>query len=222
MAGRAAAAPRSGVAPGAAVFLGEPFTRRRLIGVVAGLAGLVVLFNPVTFDWSRREAVLGNAAVLAAAMLWAASVLHLRGHRWRSTPFDLVPWQSLLATAIVVPAALAVDGVPAVVWNAELVLMLLYAGIPGTALAYWAMAMAGRSLPAVTTSLGLLAAPVISVVLATVWLGERLTASLVAAIVLILGGVAIGTTGDAVSQRPSRTSGDSGPVPRPGTPSSSG
>ena len=210
------------VAPGAALFLGEPFTRRRLIGVVAGLAGLVVLFNPMTFDWSRREAVLGNAAVLAAAMLWAASVLHLRGHRWRSTPFDLVPWQSLLAAAIVVPAALAVDGVPVVAWNAELVLMLLYAGIPGTALAYWAMAMAGRSLPAVTTSLGLLAAPVISVVLATVWLGERLTPSLVAAIVLILGGVAIGTTGDAVSPRPSRTSGGSGPVPRPGTPSSSG
>src|SRR5262249_42238521 len=100
------------------------------------------------------------------------------------------------------PAALAVDGVPVVAWNAELVLMLLYAGIPGTALAYWAMAMAGRSLPAVTTSLGLLAAPVISVVLATVWLGERLTPSLVAAIVLILGGVAIGTTGDAVSPRP--------------------
>jgi drug/metabolite transporter (DMT)-like permease len=187
------------VAPGAAVFLGEPFTRRRLIGVVAGMLGLAVLFNPLAFDWSRRDAVLGNAAVLAAAMLWAASVLHLRGHRWRSTPFDLVPWQSLIATAVVIPIALAVDGVPAIDWNTGLVLMLVYAGVPATALAYWAMAMAGRSLPALTTSLGLLATPVISVVIATVWLGESLTASLVIAIVLILGGVAIGTTGDAAS-----------------------
>jgi drug/metabolite transporter (DMT)-like permease len=61
------------------------------------------------------------------------------------------------------------------------------------------MAMAGRSLPAVTTSLGLLATPVVSVVIATVWLGESRTASLVVAIVLILGGVAIGTTGDAAA-----------------------
>jgi drug/metabolite transporter (DMT)-like permease len=192
------------VAPGASFFLGEPFTRRRLIGVAAGLSGLAALFNPLTFDWTRREAVLGNAAIIAAALLWAASILHLRGHRWRSTPFDLVPWQSLLATAVVVPLALAVDGIPAVEWDAALVLMLLYAGVPATAVAYWAMAMAGRSLPAVTTSLGLLATPVVSVVIATLWLGETLTASLVIAIVLILGGVAIGTTGDAAapSDRP--------------------
>ena len=37
------------------------------------------------------------------------------------------------------------------------VLLVLYAGIPGSALAYWAVAMASRTLPAVTTSLGLLA-----------------------------------------------------------------
>ena len=182
------------VAPGASLFLGESFTGRRLLGVVAGLLGLATLFNPLAFDWSRRDAVLGNAAIVAAAILWAASILHLRGHRWRSTPFDLVPWQSLLATAVVIPIALAVDGVPAVEWNGGLVLMLLYAGVPGTALAYWAMAMAGRSLPAVTTSLGLLATPVVSVLIATFWLGETLTASLAIAIVLILGGVAIGTT----------------------------
>jgi drug/metabolite transporter (DMT)-like permease len=47
----------------------------------------------------------------------------------------------------------------------------------------------------VTTSLGLLATPVVSVVVATLWLGEGLTLSLLAAIVLILGGVAIGGTG---------------------------
>jgi drug/metabolite transporter (DMT)-like permease len=64
--------------------------------------------------------------------------------------------------------------------------------VPGTAIAYWANAMASRALPAVTTSLGLLATPVVSVALATLWLGEPLTLSLVAAIVLILGGVALG------------------------------
>jgi drug/metabolite transporter (DMT)-like permease len=54
--------------------------------------------------------------------------------------------------------------------------------------------MASRALPAVTTSLGLLATPVLSVTVATLWLREPVTLSLVAAIVLILGGVALGTT----------------------------
>ncbi len=184
------------VTPGASLFLREPLTPRRALSVVAGLLGLIVLFNPLAFDWADRGAVLGNLAILAAAFLWAASILHSRGHRWRSTPFELVPWETLLATLVLTPFALGIDGVPDVAWNASLGLMLLCAGIPGTALAYWAITTASRSLPAVTTSLGLLLTPVVSVVTAALWLGETPTPSLVAAIVLILGGVAIGTTGD--------------------------
>lgn len=182
------------VMPGAWLLLGERLTARRAIGVLVGLVGLGVLFNPLAFDWTSRDALIGNGAMLAAALSWAASILHLRAHTWRSVPFDLLPWQSLLATAIVTAIALTVEGVPAVEWNVTLVAMLLYAGVPGTALAYWAMAMAGKTLPAVTTALGLLVTPVISVIVATLWLGEPLTATLVIAVVLILGGVAAGTT----------------------------
>ena len=61
--------------------------------------------------------------------------------------------------------------------------------------AYWATAVASRNLPAVTTALGLLTTPVVSVAVATLWLGEPLTWPLVAAIALVLGGIALGTTG---------------------------
>jgi drug/metabolite transporter (DMT)-like permease len=40
---------------------------------------------------------------------------------------------------------------------------------------------------------------VVSVITATVWLGEPLTLTLVIAIVLVLGGVAIGSTGRAAT-----------------------
>jgi drug/metabolite transporter (DMT)-like permease len=182
------------VVPGAAVFLGERLTPRKLTGMIVGLVGLLVLFNPLAFDWADRNAVLGNGAIILAALLWASSILHIRGHRWHSTPFDLVPWEMLLATAIVTPLAVASDGRPSPEWNVPFLALLLYAGIPGTAVAYWATAMASRALPAVTTSLGLLATPVVSTVIATFWLGEPVTLTLVTAIVLILGGVALGTT----------------------------
>jgi drug/metabolite transporter (DMT)-like permease len=182
------------VVPGAALFLGERLTPRRLVGVGVGLLGLAALFNPLTFDWTDRDAVLGNGAIVLAALLWAASILHIRGHRWHSTPFDLVPWEMLLATVIVSPLALASDGPPRPECNAPFLALLLYAGIPGTAVAYWATAAASRALPAVTTSLGLLATPVVSTLIATLWLGEPVTPTLVAAIILVLGGVALGTT----------------------------
>ena len=182
------------VAPGARLFLREPLTPRRLAGVAVGLLGLVALFNPLTFDWSNRGVVLGHLSILAAALLWAGSILHIRAHRWRSTPLDLVPWETLLATLILAPLAFASAPFPRADWTGPLALLMLYSAIPGTAVAYWAVATASRALPAVTTSLGLLATPVISVVVATLWLGEPITLSLIAAIALVLGGVAIGAT----------------------------
>ena len=182
------------VAPGAHLFLGERLTARRVVGVAVGLLGLGVLLNPLALDWADRRAVLGNGAIVAAAMLWAGSILHIRGHRWRSTPLDLVPWELLLATLILTPLAVLDSGPPAADWSRSLLVMLLYAGVPGTALAYWAIAVASRSLPAVTTALGSLGTPVVSVIVATLWLGERPSPALLAAIALILGGVAIGTT----------------------------
>ncbi len=183
------------VTPASALLLREPLSARRVIGVVVGLAGLVSLFNPLTFDWSDRRIVLGNLAILVGALLWAASIVHIRAHRWLSTPFVLIPWETLLTTILLTPVALATTPLPPVDWSPSFVLMLLYLGIVGTAVAYWAAAMASRHLPAVTTSLGLLATPVVSVITAALWLGEPVTLSLVIAIVLVLGGVAIGVMG---------------------------
>jgi drug/metabolite transporter (DMT)-like permease len=190
------------VVPAAALFLGERLTARRIVGLLLGVTGLIVLFNPLAFDWTQRGAVLGNLAILAAALLWAGSILHIRGHRWRSTPFDLLPWETLLATVVLIPLAYALAGPPTFKIDAPLAAMLIYAGVPGTALAYWAVAMASRYLPAITTSLGLLATPVVSIVVAAVWLQEMPTAAVLGAMALILSGIAMGATGEARGETP--------------------
>ncbi|HYE90755.1 MAG TPA: DMT family transporter [Terriglobales bacterium] len=181
------------VTPAAALVLGERLGARRLLGVAIGLVGLALLFNPVAFDWSDRRVVLGNASILAGALLWAGAILHIRAHRWHVSTFELLPWQMALSTVLLVTIALALEGLPSIEWTPSLTALLLYGGGPGTALAYWASANAGRRLPAFTMSLGLLATPVVSVSIATVWLREPLTLTLVSAIALILGGIAIGT-----------------------------
>jgi drug/metabolite transporter (DMT)-like permease len=185
------------VTPGARLFLGEPLSPRRTIGVVIGLLGLALLFNPIALDWTRRDVVLGNVAILIAALLWAASIVHIRGHRWRATAFALLPWETLLATVILIPISLAFEGVPDVAWTPQLIALLLYGGIPGTALPYWAIAMATQRLPAITISLGLLGTPVVSIVVSTLWLGEPVTLSLATALAMILGGIAVGVIASA-------------------------
>jgi drug/metabolite transporter (DMT)-like permease len=185
----------------AALFLGERLSLRRAIGLGLGVLGLIVIFNPAAFDWSDRHAVAGNAGILLAAMLWGASIVHNRGHVWRSTPFQLAPWQALLAAALLTLAAVVFEGAPAMQWNLHSALLLLFAGVPGTALAYWAAAVSSSELPASTTSLGLLATPAVSIVISMVMLGEQPTVPLIAALALILLGVAVGISGGAGAPR---------------------
>jgi drug/metabolite transporter (DMT)-like permease len=181
------------VVPGAWLFLREPITPRRLLGVTIGLAGLLVMFNPLAFDWSDRNALTGSALLLLAALCWAANILYVRAHTWVSTPFQLSFWQALLATVVLSALALAVDGVPHIVWSERLTGAFLYSGIFGIALAYWAMAVVNRSLPATTTSLGILATPVVGVITSVLALGETIDVALLIAMAMILSGIAIGT-----------------------------
>lgn len=181
------------VAPAARLLLGEYMTRRRLAGLGLGLCGLALMFNPFAFDWNDRNALIGNGLILLAAFCWAANILYVRAHKWMSTPFQLVFWQALLASLILSVLAVSIDGAPQITWNPGLAGAFLYAGIGGTALAHWALVTVNRSLPAVTTSLGLLATPVVGVAASAIFLGEPVGLSLICAMGVILGGIAIGT-----------------------------
>jgi drug/metabolite transporter (DMT)-like permease len=142
--------------------------------------------------------------ILLAAFCWAANILYVRAHKWISTPFQLVFWQTLLATSILSMLALLFDGSPRIEWTPKIAAAFLYGGIFGIALAYWAMAMVNRSLPAVTTSLGILATPVIGVISSAIAFGEPISLSLLVAMALILIGIAIGAVPRSMTIMPRR------------------
>ena len=99
----------------------------------------------------------------------------------------------MLAAALLSAIAWITEGVPHIVWTTRLAALMLYSGIVCTAFANWAMTMVNRSLPAVTTSLCLLATPLLGIISATVMLNEPLEPSLFLAMTLIIGGITLGT-----------------------------
>ncbi len=189
------------VAPAAVLLLGERLTPARAAGVAIGMAGLAVMFNPLAFDWTDQRALIGNGLLLLSALCWAISILHTRAHRWVSTPYQLVFWEVLLATVVLTLLACVFEGWPQIAWSMKLALLLAYGSVFGVALAYWAMAMVNRSLPAVTTSLGVLATPVVGVMSSMVVLGEPFSPSLLAALGMIVGGIALGTVAGRTTAR---------------------
>jgi drug/metabolite transporter (DMT)-like permease len=179
------------VTPAAVLLLGERLSARKGVGLALGLAGVACLFNPVGFDWSDPAVVRGNAYLLLAALGWAGAILHVRAHRWVSSPLQLAPWQMLAALPVLLALAIGVEGHVAVPWSGELLAILVYNGVVATAFCFWAVVTVQRSLPAISTSLGLLGVPTAGVVFATLALGESLSATRLGGLALILAGMAL-------------------------------
>ncbi len=146
--------------PGAILFLGERLQFGKVAALVLGMAGAAFMFNPTAFDWSDHRALLGNGCLLLAAALWAATIIHIRAHRWVGTSFELAPWQMLVGLIPLVAVAWWVEGPPPQVsFTMMTIIVALYSRPSITAFPFWAFVTAARSLPAITTSLSLLSVP---------------------------------------------------------------
>lgn len=181
------------VAPGSVLFLREPLGRAGAIGVGLGLVGIAVMFNPLAFDWGDAAALRGNLMLLGAAGLWAASILHVRAHRWTASPLQLAPWQMLAGALPLGLAALVAEADRDIVWNATSVFVLVYNAALATAFGFWAVMTVTRSLPAVVSSLSFLGVPIAGLLFSAWWLGEPLSSDKLLALALVVAGVAVVT-----------------------------
>lgn len=181
------------VAPAAWLFMKEPLSPQRVLGITLGIGGLLFMFNPTALNWSDHRALLGNGLLILSALAWSVSILYTRAHRWIATPFQLVFWEALLATVILTSLALAFEGWPRITLTPTLVAALGYSGIVGNVLGFWALAVVNRSVPATTTSIGILATPIVGIASSAVFLGEAVDAQLIIAAGVILLGMLIAT-----------------------------
>jgi drug/metabolite transporter (DMT)-like permease len=177
--------------PLAAIFLGERMTRLRTAGLILGIAGIAFLFEPWSFAWSDPRVLGGHLMLLAAAMSNAGAAVHIRRHSWTSSPLEMLPWQLLVATLPVTLLALAIEGLPHITWTASLVAIVVYQGLGATAFAVWAQTTVLRSMPAVSTNLTLMMIPVVGLVASALMVDEKITAALLAGMVLIFAGVGL-------------------------------
>jgi drug/metabolite transporter (DMT)-like permease len=183
---------------------GDRMTPAKALGFVLGFAGVVVLIGPdaVRELGGSRTDVASQLAVLAGAFCWAANAILAR----RLPPMDAtVAAAGTLVTgsAIMVPVALMWE----TPWRAGVtpgaLAAALWLGVVCTALAdtlyFRLIATAGPTFFALINYL----IPVVAAVAGVVVLGEVLPPSALAALALILAGLAFGQRpGTAAPERP--------------------
>jgi drug/metabolite transporter (DMT)-like permease len=164
--------------------LGERFTAPRLVALTLGTAAVVSM---VSQDLSNlRNAPLGAALALVAAMAFGLGTVWLKRRRWRANSSAVAFWQLIIG---LLPLTLIwlVFSFPPDLASATSThwLALLFLGVVSNGAAYFAWFRIVRMLPASVSGISSLAVPCVGV-LSSAWMtGERVGPHDVVAMALI-------------------------------------
>ena len=173
---------------------GERLSPRKITGFLLGFAGVCVLIGGQAFQSSGAQLEIpGRIACMMAACCYAVSSILMR-RLPAVDPIGLSSVLFLIGSAIVIPAAVIVEGPPPLP-DGHTLLVLAFLGLVPTAAASYLRVIVVRSAGPVFMSLVGYQVPLWSVILGALVLGEALPPSLLGALALILSGVALSQFG---------------------------
>lgn len=182
--------------------LGEPFTRRRALGVGLGLAGMLFLLGGEVQAVGRSP--LGALCMVSAAVTWALGTVIMK--RW---PVDLPPssftaWQLTVGLVPVLTIALLAEGGPFNPWALSTgpFLAVLFNLVVSFNVCYWAWYKIALFAPVSVSSLSVMMIPVVGVFSSILVLGEAPRWNDYTALVLVVA--ALSTVMIPTRSRPSR------------------
>jgi drug/metabolite transporter (DMT)-like permease len=162
----------------ARIFLGERLAPRQRTALALGAAGLAAVLLPLRSQLGTPSFDAAVAAILGAAIAWAAGTIVMKRAQFSSDPVVITAWQLAIGAISVGLGALAVEGeelrglsfwpqsLPG--WGS-----LLYNSVIGIALSYFLWFGMVARLPAATAAIGVLLVPVVGVTASMAIMGER-------------------------------------------------
>ena len=174
--------------------LGEPMTVAKILGLLLGFTGIVVVSGGA---FAGHVSVAGVALAVAGALAWALGTVVFKATDGRVDPWWAVALPFLAGGAMLTLVGLIIEG-PDITWSPRFVAALAFAGLVGTAAAWalWFGLVAGGDAGRVASYIFFV--PLVGVVIGAVLLDETLTASLLVGAALVVLGVYL------VNRRPRR------------------
>lgn len=159
-------------------------TRTRMLGMLVGLAGVLAL---VGIDLSGRSSeLLGAAAVMVAALGYAAGPMIIKRHLLEYDPRAIIAASLTVAAVLLTPAGLL--SFPSSTPPADALTSLVVLGVLCTAAAFVILMVLVSEVGAGRATIITYINPVVAVALGVVVLGESPGAGAIAGLLLILAG----------------------------------
>jgi drug/metabolite transporter (DMT)-like permease len=168
--------------------LHEPLTRRRILGVALGMAGMLLLIGSELA--ALRAAPIGTLLVLGAAMSWAGGTVLMKRFPTELPTTSFSAWQMLLGGIPLCLGAFALDAGKVHIPSTQAIIAVLYNMFVAFILCYWAWFKIVSRASAIVSALGTLLIPVVGVISSMLVLGERPSWQEFAAMALVLAAIA--------------------------------
>jgi drug/metabolite transporter (DMT)-like permease len=178
----------------ALVFHDEPITLNRLVGVLIGYVGVIVLVAPGLSSATAGDgAVGGELALLGSTVAYAIGAVYSRRTLRNRGLRPVVPAVVQVGFALVMVAVLAFafERPLEVSWNTDAIIAVVWLGLLGSGLAYLVHVRLLARIGATGTSQLAYLLPVVGIVSGALMFGEQIDAIVFAGTALVLGGVAL-------------------------------
>lgn len=169
----------------------EKITFKKIVGILIGFAGVIVLLLPNLRNGLDASYMKGVLAVLVAPISWAAGSVYSKKVKLKTKPLMAAAVQMIIAGFILMVVGAIFGEISQVHFNTEGVAALVYLVFFGSIVGYGSFIYALDKLPTALVSTYAYINPIVAVFLGWLILNERLDAWTILATVIILSGVAL-------------------------------
>ncbi|MBI2762778.1 MAG: DMT family transporter [Chloroflexi bacterium] len=169
----------------------EPITVNRLVGLVVGYAGVVILVSRSLGVAGNQSSVAGELALLGSTLSYAAGAVYARRNTRGLRPMIPAFFQVGFAFVIVSVIALLFEDPLSVQWSFPAVGSVVWLGILGSGLAYLVNFRLLSRIGATRTSLVAYLLPVVGIIAGALVFQETVDARVLFGTGFVIGGVAL-------------------------------
>jgi len=179
----------------AAVFLREPITGKKLLGIAAGAFGalLLILGSRQQGAAQASGSIWGDLLVLLAQLSYALYIVLFKGFVGRYSPITIMKWMFTYAFVCVLP--FSYEGLSRTDWAAlewRAVLSLVFIVVGSTFLSYLLVIVGQKRLRPTVAGMYNYIQPLVACIVAVCWGLDRFNLTKALSVVLIFGGVWLG------------------------------
>jgi drug/metabolite transporter (DMT)-like permease len=174
----------------ALTFHDEPITVNRLVGIVVGYVGVIILVLP-GLSAAQGSEFGGELALLGSTVAYAVGAVYARRNIRGLRPMIPALFQVTFALVMVTVLAFAFEQPLAVAWNLDAIVAVVWLGLLGSGVAYLLMFRLLARIGATATSQLAYLLPVVGIITGAIMFGEEVDARVAVGPAPILRGIAL-------------------------------